>query len=282
MKDAIRLYTVLILVFVLLLVAAGSIGGTVGQCVRMLAYIIPIAVGYFSAPRFRRERENVSGVVEEQRYYLGIGMRGVRLALPLIFPTVAVVFTVSAGTSALLGLIGAGQQVTLGGSLLDTIIMRAIVPAVMEELLFRYLPMLLLMPYGRRECVLISSLYFALVHCDLFSIPYALVAGLVFIVIDMATESVLPSVVLHLVNNLLSVLWMYWSADATLTVVYIAGIFALAAVGTVVIILRRKDYGAAVSSALARGEGVRTAAPFALIIPTLLVAVMSFAELVAA
>lgn len=279
MRDAIKLYTVLILVFVLLLVAAGTVGGTAGQCVKMLAYIIPIAIGYFSAPRFRTEREIESGVVEKQCYYLGINMRGGRLTLPLVFPTVAVVFAVSAATSALLGLVGAGQSVSLGTSLLDTVIMRAVVPSLMEELLFRYLPMLLLMPYGKRECVLISTLYFALVHCDLFSIPYAMVAGLVFIVLDMATESVLPSVMLHLVNNLLSVLWMYWSMDTRLTIVYIVGIFALAAVSAVVPILRRREYAAAVSACMVKGEGVRTLAPFALIIPTMLVAVMSLVEL---
>ena len=93
------------------------------------------------------------------------------------------------------------------------LIIHALLPSFLEEMLFRYLPMKLIAPYSRRLCILLSSAYFALIHFNLFQIPYALLAGLVFITVDLWADSVLPSFILHLLNNVISVLWIKYSAS---------------------------------------------------------------------
>ncbi len=276
MSEPLKLYSFLCLVFIFLLAVAGFVGGIFGEVIQVLAYAVPVLVGFFIAPRFRREREQVAGLVEPLKTNLGMSRRAWRLTLPLVFPTVAVVFLISFLTSLLLGAFGGESSAVLEGPLYLLIIKKALLPAILEELLFRFLPLILLLPYGNRECVLISSVYFALAHCNLFSIPYALAAGFVFILVDIAAQSVWPSFILHLINNISSIIWMRYCVADLAVVIYVSVMVGLAVLGAAVIFVMRNDYIGALKDGLKRGEGIRSLIPYVVIIPTAFIAVANF------
>ena len=121
-------------------------------------------------------------------------------------PTVSVIMLLSYITSILIFIFfGRTNDVDVGESFVLAIITHAFLPAVLEEMLFRYLPIRLLSRHSHEWTVLGSAFFFALVHRDLFSIPHAFAAGVIFTVIDMATGSVIPSILIHFINNALSV-----------------------------------------------------------------------------
>ena len=98
-------------------------------------------------------------------------------------------------------------EVVLEGGFFEAALRYALLTAVLEELIFRYLPMRLLAHRSPRAALLLSSLFFSLVHCDLFQMPYALFAGAVFMILDLAANSVIPSLVIHFLNNLHTVFY---------------------------------------------------------------------------
>ena len=81
----------------------------------------------------------------------------------------------------------------------------AVLPAVCEELLFRGVVIGLLKPAGERVAVLLSAVLFALAHGTLTQIPFAFVLGLVFGYLYLRTGNLLLPMVLHFLNNAMSV-----------------------------------------------------------------------------
>lgn len=82
----------------------------------------------------------------------------------------------------------------------------ALVPALAEESLFRLLTLSLLLPYGKGRAVCFSALLFALFHQNFYQMPYAFGAGLVLAAATLYSGSFLLPILLHFVNNLLSLL----------------------------------------------------------------------------
>ena len=82
----------------------------------------------------------------------------------------------------------------------------ALVPAFCEELLFRGLVLGNLAPYGKTSAVLCSALLFGLMHQNIGQMFYATVAGVVLGIIYLETRSIWAPTLLHMFNNLSSVL----------------------------------------------------------------------------
>ena len=82
----------------------------------------------------------------------------------------------------------------------------AIVPALCEELLFRGVILSNLMPYGKATAIIISSLLFGLMHANFYQFLYATVAGLIMGCAYVLTESIWCPVLIHFINNTVSVL----------------------------------------------------------------------------
>ncbi len=221
MKSAVKLLTLIHILFLLLSSVAASFGG-VYRVPLMASFVIGlILLGNLSANRMRAEREAIAGIREDAPTLFEINSEGVRLSLPLIFPTVALVFLVSYLTSVVLGLFGITAEPVPDAPLFDMLIEYALIPCIFEEMIFRYLPMKLIAPYSERWCLVLSSVYFALAHADITQIPYALAAGLIFIFISLMTKSVIPAILLHFLNNFISVLWIKYSFDMTFVVWYV-------------------------------------------------------------
>ena len=233
------------LLFILLLILSASTPGLGSLAVYYLAFILPTVVGLVAI-------KPLSPVTEEPTPTLL--SRRLSPALPLIFPAVAITALVAFLTQLLLG-DAAPVTVIAEDNVLIAILIHAILPAVLEELLFRYIPLRLLAGYSRRFAVILSAVFFAFIHHSLAAIPYALVAGLAFAVMDLMADSLIPSVLAHLVNNLISLLAILYADVPALAPILYSALAVLAVLSVSVIIYKRKKYAEAMKGVLDPGEG---------------------------
>lgn len=82
----------------------------------------------------------------------------------------------------------------------------AVVPAVSEEILFRGAILSTLRKYGDGTAVFVSALIFGLFHGNMVQIPFAFIVGLVFGWTVVYTNSMLPAILIHFINNSFSVI----------------------------------------------------------------------------
>ena len=223
---------------------SGSFSGFPSIILYIAAFLLPTAAGVYIAKRGD----------DKPRLPLG-KIKHARLFIPLIAPTLLLIFAISYLTSLVIYLLGGeGSSVTLYGSLPLDILNNALLPALLEESLFRLLPLMLLAPLSKRGAIIVSSLLFAFAHMSLHSIPYALAAGVIFFTVDLIGESVWPSVILHFINNIISLLWIYGSADPTFSAVYILALLLLSLLSAIFILKRREEYGVCLKEILSNGE----------------------------
>ena len=211
MREKIKKLVVADIIFLALLTVSGMLEGILSSIIYILAFILPFLFVVVS--------ENIKAKSKE----LLLPVKNLEVAIAGVFPTLISVMVISSLTSHLMQLVGKENTVELGDSLLPALLVHALLPAILEEGLFRYLPMKLLAGDNGRACVIISALLFALSHHSVFSIPYAFIAGVAFMLIDIISGSVLPSVFMHLFNNAVSVVLMFYSDNESLaTVIYTA------------------------------------------------------------
>ncbi|GEM_PF-3995595 len=155
-------------------------------------------------------------------------------------PALAVCLATSLLTIGVLALFGKEKVPTvLEGTLLRKIVYYALLPAVGEELLFRYIPLRYLSKYGKKLTLFLSAAVFAISHADFFTIPYAFVMGVVFMAVDMTENSVFPSLVFHFGINLISVLFSPFNGVLWFTIAYPLTVLCLG--GVCFFILWKKD-----------------------------------------
>ena len=85
-----------------------------------------------------------------------------------------------------------------------TTFITAVTPAFAEEFLFRGVILGKLRPYGDGFALIISSVLFALMHCNIGQIPFAFIGGTIFGFVTIKTNSMLPAMIIHGLNNLIS------------------------------------------------------------------------------
>ena len=250
MKNAVKSFTYLTLAFLMLHALSALFSGTVAVVIKILAVALPVGVGYAASHRLKTEREQISGLAEKSSELYKIKPAHLGATALLAAPVIALIFLISYLTSLLLSALGLSASAVENEPLLKMLAEHAFIPAILEEMMFRYLPMKLLAPYSKKWCAIISALYFSLIHMNLFQLPYALAAGLIFIVIDLATESVLPSLILHFLNNAVSVLFIKYSPDPGFVLPFVIVMVALALISLIPIVIKRKGYLSAIGSTL--------------------------------
>lgn len=276
MKSAVKILTLLHIMFMVLSSLSASVGGDFRVPLMALFVLGLVVIGYLASRRMRAEREAVSGLSEDEPSLFCMDGEGVRLFLPLVIPTLGLIFLVSFITSVILGVFGIVSDPVPEAPLFDMVIEYALIPCIFEELIFRYLPLKLLAPYSVRWCIVLSSVYFALAHADLTQIPYALVAGLIFIFISVLTKSVIPAVLLHFLNNFLSVLWIKYSADPTFALLYVLILAVASLLSLIPVIIRRDEYIGRLKAMLSGGERLGdTYAPTLYILFTLMLMLLN-------
>ena len=84
----------------------------------------------------------------------------------------------------------------------------ALAPAIFEEILFRKAVLNSLLPYGNRFALILSALSFSLMHKNPAQFLYTFVGGLFFGVIAIKCRSVVPTIILHFLNNSLAITYL--------------------------------------------------------------------------
>ena len=267
MTEAIKLVTFINLVFVIMLMVSGSLSGVFGSVTYYLAFILPVAIGYYASVGLKYKREELKGIAEPMDEFIGFDKSRAIKLLPLITPIVFVVFLASLLFSFILSLVGVSAAPVEDTGIIRMLLVHALAPALFEEALFRYIPMKLLLPYSKRWCVIYSAFCFALIHCSFVQMPYAFIAGVIFMAVDVAFGSVWPSVILHLVNNAASVISMKYCTDITSTVIFIGTLALLSLLSLIFVFKNRIEYKQMLSGVFEKGESFRaTYAPAMLIL----------------
>ena len=138
------------------------------------------------------------------------------LLIPLIFIGMAVAMAANYATFlfdsnfSIFGLENQAGTETLGfystPEIILYILSTAIVPAFAEEFAFRGIIMGSLRKYGNSFALLMSSVMFASMHANTSQIVFAFILGLILGYIDIVADSIIPSVILHFLNNFYAVL----------------------------------------------------------------------------
>lgn len=82
-----------------------------------------------------------------------------------------------------------------------------IIPAILEEFLFRCVIYSSLLKYGTGTAVLVSSLFFAMFHFSLHNLLLYLFAGAMLSLVTVVTDSIIPALLLHILNNGIYILY---------------------------------------------------------------------------
>ena len=112
----------------------------------------------------------------------------------------------------------------------------AVLPALLEEMIYRGYILRVLRPYGNLFAVLISSALFSLMHGNLRQIPFAFIVGLVLGSLYVCTNNIWLPIAVHFANNAISVLMEYFAFSLPETyqgVFYALIIYGLIVVGIV-------------------------------------------------
>lgn len=110
----------------------------------------------------------------------------------------------------------------------------AVLPALLEEMVFRGCVLRLFRPYGDWFAVLVSAVVFGLMHGNLRQIPFAIIVGLVLGWLYVVTNNIWIPITVHFINNAVSVSMEYLGfslSENAVGVFYTLIILALAAVG---------------------------------------------------
>ncbi len=233
MQGALNLLTVLYMLFILTLSLSGTAAGALGTALYYIAFILPVLAA-FIAKGIKSKSISPKSLLPNKKT--------LSYTLPFAAPFLAAVMLISFLTSLLLGALGFSDSMDVSGNFFIAVLRHALLPALLEELLFRLLPMEILSGKSKKGALIISALFFALVHMNLFQIPYALAAGFVLSYIALVSGSVFPAILLHFINNLLSIVLMRNPESyILLNTVYIS-VAVLAAVSVAYLVIRRKKY----------------------------------------
>lgn len=125
-----------------------------------------------------------------------------------------------------------------------SLVQLVLVPAVIEEVVFRGVVLQSLRPAGNSFALIVSSLTFALLHGNPVQMPYAFLLGLVIGYFVLVTGSVVTGILAHLCNNLLTVALSYGSllsgiSDSLLSAA-VFGVILLLGITVFIAVSRRK------------------------------------------
>lgn len=123
---------------------------------------------------------------------------------------------------------------------LVALIVMAVLPAVVEELLFRGVILQGLMRFGPITAVIVSAMLFSLFHLSLSQTVYQFILGIIFAVLYLRTRNLTYPILLHFFNNAFTLTVMYAMNDGgddfTFNSMSTASLVILAVIGSAAII----------------------------------------------
>lgn len=124
---------------------------------------------------------------------IGILVFVLNIFISLFFSYILALFGYSAGASA------SSEQTWQ--TLLTSLVTVAILPAFCEEFTHRGMLLSAYKKLGLKKAVLLSALMFALIHLNVGQFFYAFVAGIVLAIVALYSRSIVPSMIIHFINN---------------------------------------------------------------------------------
>ncbi|MBQ9081438.1 MAG: CPBP family intramembrane metalloprotease [Clostridia bacterium] len=97
-----------------------------------------------------------------------------------------------------------------GGLVFLALFLIAVLPAVFEEFIFRGIILESTKKMGTLQACLLNGLLFSLFHCNPSQTGYTFLLGAVFALIAIRCNSIIPTVIVHFLNNAYSVLMTYF------------------------------------------------------------------------
>ena len=114
----------------------------------------------------------------------------------------------------------------------------AVLPALVEEFAFRGVILKIMRKHSDSMAILVSGVMFGLMHGNFTQIPFALVVGLILAFITVKTNSLIPAILIHFLNNGLSVTFtlLYTNTNLSETIIDIINIVIMIAISVAGII----------------------------------------------
>ncbi len=187
-----------------------------------------------------------------------IQVKSVRLSnlVPLVLMGTAVCMVANLATNIVaqnFSLFGIENTVVFDHSSASTVeniiyaIAVSVVPAFAEEFAFRGVLMGTLRKFGDSFAIIASAVIFGCMHGNIVQIPFAFILGLFLAYVDCKTNSIIPSITIHFINNLYAVLLDIFQAqlnlsDSKISVIslYIMALFCLFGVISFIYIAKKK------------------------------------------
>ncbi len=130
-------------------------------------------------------------------------------------------------------------------SLAVNLLSTAVLPAIIEEMIFRGYMLGTLRKHGDGFAVVTTAVLFGVFHGNILQMPFAVILGLALGYLTVITDCIWPAVLLHFSNNAMAVLLSFFGQRFPDYSTEINGItfLTVAAIGTVVltVLLHRRD-----------------------------------------
>ena len=129
-----------------------------------------------------------------------------------------------------------------------TLIRTAIIPAFIEEFVFRGVIMQPLRKYGDWFAIITSAVVFGALHGNILQIPFAVIAGIALGYVSVVTGTMWTGIALHLMNNLLSVVYSMllasFSGSAVTAVSFVMtyGVIAVGVIAFLIYVMKHRDF----------------------------------------
>ena len=243
MKEKVNLLVLLDLIFLVMLGLSGAASEhkALTDFFYYGAFIIPILIGTGYIQKYTAYAENYTPIntkITKEKFLF---------SLPLFFPIIASICVIAFLTNLVINYFGYSNSISYEENIILAIILHGLIPAFLEEMLFRYIPLNLLFE-NKKYAVVLSSFLFAFAHMNLFQIPYALFAAIALSLITLATSSILPAMLIHFLNNLLSLLTIYGLNP----IILYSSILIIAILSIIIVIFKRKEYKSVASETFAK------------------------------
>ncbi|MDD5924289.1 MAG: type II CAAX endopeptidase family protein [Clostridia bacterium] len=95
-----------------------------------------------------------------------------------------------------------------------TLLSISIVPAFVEEFIFRGAILGVLRKHGDGFAIIMSSILFGLLHGNFVQTPFAFLVGLALAYLTVCSGSMIPAMIVHFVNNAISVVFSVFEANS--------------------------------------------------------------------
>lgn len=128
-------------------------------------------------------------------------------------------------------------------AIIMTILYLVVIAPISEEIVFRGLVLRTLSSYSKKNAIIISALLFALMHKNIPQAVGAFAIGIIFAAVDTKANSIVPSIIMHSLNNMLPCLVNINSSvkSTAITIIYNFLVYAIVLVGITIFLLKGRQ-----------------------------------------